>query len=121
MGTYQTNMLVFCEMWPYAPQNDLIITAEILDEYGIKAIKNISKDGVDLYVKVQHTIGRKQVEEWKWITFVESIYLVMVLDSRMGNMQDNLQYSMNKAACEGLLFFLSEGCYQKFLNKQSFL
>ena len=36
-------------------------------------------------------------------------------------MQDNLQYSMNKAACEGLLFFFSEGCYQKFLNKQSFL
>ena len=78
VGTYETNMLVFCEMWPYAPQNDLIITAEILDEYGIKAVKNISKDGVDLYVKVQHTIGRKQVEEWKWIAFVESIYLVMV-------------------------------------------
>ena len=73
MGTYQTNMLVFCEMWPYVPQNDLIITAEILDEHSIKAVKNISKDGVDLYVKVQHTIGRKQVEEWKWITFVESI------------------------------------------------
>ncbi len=47
MGTYQTNMLVFCEMWPYVPQNDLIITAEILDEHGIKAVKNISKDGVD--------------------------------------------------------------------------
>ena len=78
VGTYETNMLVFCEMWPYVPQNDLIITAEILDKHDIKAVKNIGKDGVDLYVKVQHTIGRKQVEEWKWITFVESIYLAMV-------------------------------------------
>ena len=70
VGTYQTNMIVFCEMWPYVPQNDLIITAEILDEYDIKAVKNISKDGVDLYVKVQRTIGRKQVDDWKWITLL---------------------------------------------------
>ena len=49
-------------MWPYVPQNDLVITAEILDEHDIKAVKNISKDGVDLYVKVKYSIGRKQVE-----------------------------------------------------------
>ena len=78
MGIYQTNMLVSCEMWPYVPQNDLVITAEILDKHDIKAVKNIGKDGVDLYVKVKYSIGRKQVEEWKWIAFVESIYLVMV-------------------------------------------
>ena len=48
-------------MWPYVPQNDLVITAEILDEHDIKAVKNISKDGVDLYVKVKYSIGRNQV------------------------------------------------------------
>ena len=78
VGTYETNMLVFCWTWPDVPQNDLVITAEILDEHDIKAVKNISKGGVDLYVKVKYSIGRKQVEEWKWIAFVESIYLVMV-------------------------------------------
>ena len=107
-------MLVFCEMWPYVPQNDLIITAEILDEHDIKAVKNIGKDGVDLYVKVQHTIGRKQVEEWKWITFVESIYLVMVWIQGRGTCKTIYNIQRTKQPVKGCSFSFQKGVIKNF-------
>ncbi len=36
-------------------------------------------------------------------------------------MQDNLQYSMNKAACEGLLFFFSGRMLSKIFEQAIFL